>query len=88
MGFLEKQQRALGFLLSVIIELILLSILINGYNKIEDIQYIVLLIIATTILVCLVGQIKFYKIKGCAYILFSLPSLILGIILFIVINFY
>ena len=80
MGFLEKQIRTLGFLTSIFVEIALVYILLVGYEKFNKSQLGLLIFLILTILLCAIGQFKYYKVPGYKYTALSWPSLILAIL--------
>lgn len=80
MGFLEKQIRTLGFLISIFVEITLVYILIDIYEKLNTSQLGLLIFLILTILLCAIGQVKYYKVAGYKYTVLTWPSLILGIL--------
>lgn len=80
MGFLERQVRTLGFLISILVEVALLYILIFQFEKLNQdfLAFHVFLIII--ILLCTIGQVKYYKTPGYKYTVLTWPGLLLAIV--------
>lgn len=79
MGFLEKQARTIGFLISVFVEGLLIYILIKGFSKFDLSQWALLTFLLFSVALGIYGQIKFYKVPDYKYTLCSTPGLILAI---------
>lgn len=77
-GFLEKHLRVVCFLLSVVIEAMLLTTLFLEYSRFNTTLYMIVVALVIMILICIIGQLKFYKKTGSAYLFFSLPPFIIG----------
>lgn len=79
MGFLEKQARTIGILMSCFVFLVLIYIMINSFSKFKIAELSIFGFLTLLILFCLIAQIRLYKISGYKYELVTLPSLILAI---------
>lgn len=76
--FLEKQVRTIGFLMSIIVEIVLILLLIKGFKE-DQFKFLIICSVLTLIITfCMVCQVKFYKVPGNKYTICTIPALILA----------
>ena len=80
MGFLERQVRTLGFLISILVEFVLLDILIFQFEKHNQYFLAFLVFLIIIILLCAIGQVKYYKTPGYKYTVLTWPGLLIAIV--------
>ncbi len=78
MGFLEKQLRTVGFLISVLALVVLISTLVINHKTLNLTGVFIVIIVAIVISVCAFWQVKLYKVPGYKYEMVTLPSVILA----------